>query len=90
MRKDGRKKDHAYLVLLNDLPEGNDLGVGEAIERINVVAATEQLTFVFCEAALSLEEGARRRVLRAFDDPFLYATREVICMKLIVSVGPGK
>jgi hypothetical protein len=48
------------LVLLDNLAEGDDLGVGEADEGLDLVADAEELAFVLGDAALAAEELGRR------------------------------
>jgi hypothetical protein len=48
-----------FLVFLDNLAESYDLGVCEAGEVADVLAAAEQLALVLCEAALAAEVGGR-------------------------------
>lgn len=41
-----------HLVFFGDLPERDGLGVDETLKGMNVTAATNQLTFIFCKSSL--------------------------------------
>lgn len=70
-----------YLVFLENLAKGRDLGFGEAFEGVNVVAAVEQLALVLGEAALALEgEVGGGGLLGVFGDAALNVGLEVFCV----------
>lgn len=69
-----RLGDVTNLVLLDDLAEGDDLGMGEAEKRLDLVAHLEQLAVVLGNPPLPLQYLFRCGVVGALGDPSVDGT----------------
>lgn len=69
----------SHLVLLEDLPEGDNLRIDEALQRLNLVTDAEQLSLALGQLALPSEDPLAGVIVAASGDQPSGLVGEVFC-----------